>query len=119
MLAPALTYVILLVGVPFVLAIVLSFSTATAGSLSFGWAGLSNYSVILADPIFRRALVNTAIVTIGSQVLVVVLATAARRCFVPRSAANASPGSSCCSPGPCRSRSPRSRGPGSSTPRSA
>jgi multiple sugar transport system permease protein len=81
MLAPALTYVILLVGVPFVLAIVLSFSTATAGSLSFGWAGLSNYSVILADPIFRRALVNTAIVTIGSQVLVVVLATAAAQVF--------------------------------------
>ena len=34
MLAPALAYVILLVGVPFVLAILLSFSNATAGSLS-------------------------------------------------------------------------------------
>ncbi len=50
MLAPALAYVLLLVGVPFVLAIVLSFSTATAGSLSFGWAGFANYSAILADP---------------------------------------------------------------------
>jgi len=81
MLAPALAYVILLVGVPFVLAIVLSFSTATAGSLSFGWAGFSNYAAILGDPIFRRALGNTAIVTIGSQVLVVVLATAAAQVF--------------------------------------
>jgi len=81
MLAPALAYVLLLVGVPFVLAIVLSFSTATAGSLSFGWAGFSNYTAILADPIFRRALGNTAIVTIGSQVLVVVLATAAAQVF--------------------------------------
>jgi multiple sugar transport system permease protein len=81
MLAPALAYVILLVGVPFVLAIVLSFSTATAGSLSFGWAGFSNYADILADPIFRRALRNTAIVTIGSQLLVVVLATAAAQVF--------------------------------------
>jgi len=81
MLAPALAYVLLLVGVPFVLAIVLSFSNATAGSLSFGWAGFSNYAAILADPIFRRALGNTAIVTIGSQVLVVVLATAAAQVF--------------------------------------
>ena len=81
LLAPALAYVLLLVGVPFVLAIVLSFSTATAGSLSFGWAGFANYRAILGDPIFRRALANTAIVTIGSQVLVVVLATAAAQVF--------------------------------------
>ena len=81
MLAPALTYVLLLVGVPFVLAIVLSFSNATAGSLSFGWAGLRNYAAILADPIFLRSLRNTAIVTVGSQVLVVVLATAAAQVF--------------------------------------
>src|SRR5437588_508294 len=81
MLAPALAYVLLLVGVPFVLAIVLSFSTATAGSLTFGWAGFANYATILADPIFRRALGNTAIVTIGSQVLVIVLATAAAQVF--------------------------------------
>jgi len=81
LLAPALAYVLLLVGVPFVLAIALSFSTATAGSLSFDWVGWHNYSVILADPIFRRALANTAIVTVGSQVLVVVLATAAAQVF--------------------------------------
>ena len=81
LLAPALAYVILLVGVPFALAIILSFSTASAGSLTFGWAGFSNYAAILADPIFRRSLGNTAIVTIGSQVLVVVLATAAAQVF--------------------------------------
>jgi len=81
MLAPALAYVILLVGVPFVLAIILSFSTASAGSLTFGWAGFANYAAILADPIFLRSLGNTAIVTIGSQVLVVVLATAAAQVF--------------------------------------
>jgi len=81
MLAPALSYVILLVGVPFVLAIVLSFSNASAGSLTFGWAGLDNYAAILGDPIFRRSLFNSAVVTIGSQVLVVVLATAAAQVF--------------------------------------
>jgi multiple sugar transport system permease protein len=81
MLAPALAYVLLLVGVPFLLAIILSFSNATAGSLSFGWAGWRNYAAILVDPIFLRALRNTAIVTVGSQVLVVVLATAAAQVF--------------------------------------
>ncbi len=81
MLSPALAYVILLVGVPFVLAILLSFSSATAGSLTFTWAGFRNYTTILADPIFLRSLSNTAIVTIGSQVLVVVLATAAAQVF--------------------------------------
>src|SRR2546421_8548764 len=81
MLAPALAYVLLLVGVPFVLAIPLSFSTASAGSLSLGWAGFAIYAAILSDPIFRRALGNTAIVTIGSQVLVVALATAAAQVF--------------------------------------
>jgi len=68
-------------GVPFVLAIILSFSTASAGSLTFDWAGFANYGAILADPIFLRSLGNTAIVTIGSQVLVVVLATAAAQVF--------------------------------------
>ena len=81
MLAPALVYVILLVGVPFGLAILLSFSNATAGSLSFAWVGGRNYAAILGDPIFLRSLRNTAIVTIGSQVLVVVLATAAAQVF--------------------------------------
>ena len=81
MLSPALAYVVLLVGVPFVLAILLSFSNATAGSLRFGWVGLRNYAAILTDPIFLRALWNSAVVTIGSQVLVIVLATAAAQVF--------------------------------------
>ncbi len=81
MLAPALAYIVLLVGVPFVLAILLSFSNASAGSLSFEWAGWRNYAAIIGDPIFLRALRNTAIVTIGSQVLVIVLATAAAQVF--------------------------------------
>ncbi len=81
MLGPALAYVILLVGVPFAFAIALGFSNATAGSLSFGWAGLDNYVAILGDPIFLRALRNSVVVTVGSQVLVVVLATAAAQVF--------------------------------------
>src|SRR5260370_14983427 len=73
MLAPALAYVVLLVGVPFGLAILLSFSNATAGSLSFGWVGGRNYAAILSDPLFLRSLRNTAIVTIRSPALLVAL----------------------------------------------
>ena len=76
MLAPSLAYVLALVGIPFALAIVLSFTDATAGSLHFGWVGLRNYAAIVADPIFLKALRNTAIVTLASQALAVVLATA-------------------------------------------
>jgi multiple sugar transport system permease protein len=81
LLAPALLYVAVLVGVPFTLAILLSFSDATAGNLRFDWVGLSNYLAILADPIFLRALRNTILVTLGTQLLVVVLSTAAAQVF--------------------------------------
>src|SRR3989442_1585031 len=81
MLGPPPAYVILLVGLPFLYPILLSFSNATAGSLSFGWAGFDNYVAILGDPIFLRALRNSVVVTVGSQVLVVVLATAAAQVF--------------------------------------
>ncbi|MDR7554768.1 MAG: sugar ABC transporter permease [Armatimonadota bacterium] len=77
LLAPALVYVIALVGVPFVLAIVLSFSSATAGSLELSWVGLRNFLAILPDPQFHRALWNTLIFTLVSQALVIVLAVTA------------------------------------------
>src|SRR5439155_1342878 len=46
-----------------------------------GISGLRNYAAILGDPIFLRALRNSAVVTVGSQVLVVILATAAAQVF--------------------------------------
>ena len=119
MLGPALAYVVLLVGVPFAFAIALGFSNATAGSLSFGWAGLDNYRAILSDQIFLRALRNSVVVTIGSQVLVVVLATAAAQVFRATFHGKRFAGSCCSCRGPCRCRSRRSPGRGSSIPRSA
>ena len=76
MLAPAMAYVALLVAVPFVLAIVLSFSEATAGSLSFRFVGLRNFARVLSDPQFHRALSNTFLFTLVSQAVVITLATA-------------------------------------------
>src|SRR5881628_1067898 len=77
MLAPAMAYVLLLVGAPLVLAVLLSFSSATAGNLSFSWIGLRNFATIVADPQFHSALSNTVVFTLVSQALVIVLATAA------------------------------------------
>jgi len=77
LLAPAFLYVIVLVGVPFVLAVLLSFSAARSGTLSFPWVGLHNYTTIIADSQFRLTLRNTIVFTVISQVLVMVLATTA------------------------------------------
>ena len=77
MLTPALLYVLLLVGLPFVLAILLSFSAATAGSLDFTWVGLRNFARLLPDPQFRLALRNTFLFTAVSQAIVILLAVVA------------------------------------------
>lgn len=77
MLAPALVYVVALVGVPFALALALAFSSARSGSLEFSWVGLRNFWTILPDPQFHRALWNTLRFTLVSQALVIVLAVTA------------------------------------------
>jgi len=63
-----------LVGVPFVLAIYLSFTDATAGSLTGKWVGLANFRNQLHDQIFRDALWHTFLFTIISQAVVIVVA---------------------------------------------
>lgn len=73
MLVPAISFIALLVGGPLVLAIWLSLSDATGGSLSGDFVGLTNFTRAFESAIFRRALLNTFIFTVGSQVLVLVL----------------------------------------------
>jgi multiple sugar transport system permease protein len=74
LISPAVIFILLLVGTPFVLAIYLSFTDATAGSLSGGWVGFHNFSAEWHNPIFRHALRNTALMTLVSQAIVVVCA---------------------------------------------
>jgi multiple sugar transport system permease protein len=73
LLVPAISFIALLVGGPLVLAVWLSFSDATGGSLSGDFVGLTNFTRAFESAIFRRALLNTFIFTIASQVLVLVL----------------------------------------------
>lgn len=75
-LLPAVVYIVLLVAVPFLLAIGFAFSDVTAGDPSFDWVGLDNFSAIFHDPVFWRALQNTLVFTAISMVLIVVLGKA-------------------------------------------
>ncbi|MEA2232155.1 MAG: multiple sugar transport system permease protein [Solirubrobacteraceae bacterium] len=75
-LLPAVVYIVLLVALPFLLAIGFAFSDVTAGDPSFDWVGLDNFSAIFHDPVFWRALQNTLVFTAISMVLIVVLGKA-------------------------------------------
>ena len=73
MLVPALIYIALLVGLPFLLAVFFSFTNASSGSLEFSFVGLQNFKNILASAVFHRALRNTFVFTFTSQCTVIVL----------------------------------------------
>jgi multiple sugar transport system permease protein len=73
MIAPAVGYVILLVGFPFLFALYLSASNAISGGLNASFVGLKNFIAVVGSPIFRQSLANTFIFTFISQLLVLVL----------------------------------------------
>jgi multiple sugar transport system permease protein len=74
LISPAVIFISVLVGAPLVLAIYLSFTDATAGSLSGKWVGLGNYRAALHDQIFRDAIWHTVTFTLISQGVVIVCA---------------------------------------------
>ena len=74
LISPAVLLIAALVGVPLVLAAYLSFTDAQAGSLSGKWVGLANFRNALHDPIFRGALWHTFLITVISQIVVIVCA---------------------------------------------
>ena len=74
LISPAVLFIGLLVGAPLGLAIYLSFTDATAGSLSGKWLGLGNYRAALHDQIFRDALWHTVLFTVISQAIVILCA---------------------------------------------
>ncbi len=73
-LAPAVIYIVLLVGFPFLLAIAFSLSDVTVGDTSLEFDGLNNFSNVIKTPQFRRALINSFVITLGAQIVVVILA---------------------------------------------
>lgn len=74
MLAPAVLYVLALVGVPFILAILLSLSSATVGNPTIhGFVGLANFISVVHESAFLFALRNSVIVTLASLILLTIL----------------------------------------------
>jgi multiple sugar transport system permease protein len=72
LIAPAVLFMALVVGIPFGWAIYLSLTDAIGGSLSGNWVGFDNFTTAWSDDNFRRALRNTLIFTIASQALVLI-----------------------------------------------
>src|SRR5919201_6233209 len=72
LISPAVLFIGLLVGVPLGLAVYLSLTDATAGSLTGKWVGFRNFTSVWQDANFRTALENTVILTLASQAIVVV-----------------------------------------------
>jgi multiple sugar transport system permease protein len=71
--APAILYVLLLVGVPFLMAIYYSLSAFTIYNPSWKFVGLANFIDIVQNPVFLQTLSNTFIFTFGSQFLGLIL----------------------------------------------
>ena len=72
LIAPAVIFVTLLVGGPLVLAIYLSMTDATAGSLSGEFVAFDNFTAQWDDPNFRTALKNTLFFTVVANIVVVI-----------------------------------------------
>ena len=74
MLAPALIYIALLLGFPFLLSIWYSLTDVTVGSPSPHFIGLENFRRVVENHTFWQSLRNALVFTLASQALVVVLA---------------------------------------------
>lgn len=74
--SPAILYILALVGFPFVLAILYSFTDISTGNPELDFVGWDTFARVVDDPVFRRSLWNTFSFAIAANLLVVVMATA-------------------------------------------
>jgi multiple sugar transport system permease protein len=74
LLAPAIIYIFVVVGMPFVLAVYYAFTNTSISSTASKFVGLETFRRAVEDPDFGRALGNTFLFAIVSQGLVMVLA---------------------------------------------
>lgn len=75
MIGPAVLYIVLVLGVPFLLALYYSVSDITVGSRTLGFVGLKNFASVVQTTKFQTSLKNTFVFAIVSQILVMVLGT--------------------------------------------
>jgi multiple sugar transport system permease protein len=75
MIGPAVLYIVLVLGVPFLLALYYSVSDISMGSRTLGFVGLKNFASVVETTKFQTSLKNTFVFAIVSQILVMVLGT--------------------------------------------
>ena len=73
-LAPALIYILLLVGFPFFLAVAFGFSDVTVGNTDLEFVGFYNFERVWANSIFRQVFENTIRFTLISQIFILIFA---------------------------------------------
>jgi multiple sugar transport system permease protein len=76
LIGPAILYIVLLVGLPFFMALYYSVSNTTTGGGTLGFVGLRNFTNIVGTPKFQTALKNTLIFALVSQIVTLVLSNA-------------------------------------------
>ena len=76
LIGPAVLYIVLLVGLPFFMALYYSVSNTTTGGGTLGFVGLRNFTGVVGTPRFQTALKNTLIFALLSQVVILVLSNA-------------------------------------------
>lgn len=76
LIGPAVLYIVLLVGVPFFMALYYSVSNTTTGGGTLGFVGLRNFSNVVGTPRFQTALKNTLIFALLSQAIILLLSNA-------------------------------------------
>jgi multiple sugar transport system permease protein len=74
LLAPAIIYIVLLVGLPFLLSLYYSLTDVTIASREMHFVGLENFQRIIESRTFWLSLKNTLIITVVSQLCILVLA---------------------------------------------
>ena len=74
MLAPAVLFILALVGLPLVISIAFSLSDVTVGDTSLDFVGLDNFRRVIRTPQFQRAVIDTFVFTIAALMIILVLA---------------------------------------------
>ncbi len=76
LIGPAVLYIVLLVGVPFFMALYYSVSNTTTGGGTLGFVGLRNFTNIVGTPKFQTALKNTLVFALLSQTVILLFSNA-------------------------------------------
>ena len=74
MLAPAVLFIVILVGLPLLISIAFSLSDVNVGDTSLDFVGLENFQRVIRTPQFKRALIDTIVFTFAALSIILLMA---------------------------------------------